>query len=160
LGTWLGHVQQRQFTWLTQHNLRLWRVCRNFVPFCFDPGFNSRACGVHKIRAAKAVRLRLELARPFLDGSAFHDPEVVSPPVGHEIKVRVIHLVRDPRAMAVSREDGRVAQWCKDDACVKPGVVCRDMERDLVAGEKFRREFPQQFMTVCLVLPSFAQKTL
>ncbi|CAG0918089.1 unnamed protein product [Notodromas monacha] len=186
LGTWLGHVQQPQYTWLIQHNARLWRVCRNFMPYCFDAQFNTEACGKHRIRVVKTVRLRLNLTTELLDGSVFRRPEVVggggggfgalkvAPAIKARISLissfpclgrncvgkghinafgwgyfaqkvpsiesqalallnfeRVIHLVRDPRAMAVSREDSRVAQWCTDSACVSPNVVCRDMEDDI-----------------------------
>lgn len=78
----------------------------------------------------KVVRLDLGPALQFM---LRQEPSITD-------NVKVIHLVRDPRAIWTSR---RRLGWCaKTTNCSSAAVLCADMERDLDAYDSFSRHSP------------------
>jgi len=122
---------------LFSHNRRLWRRCtrrrRSSTNVCMRRNVLAQICLQSPIQVAKTVRLPLRLAASLMEEPAFAD-------------MRVILLVRDPRA---SMESRRHRTWCRANAstdnadCSNPARLCADMlddyhqARGLAAGANF-----------------------
>lgn len=74
---------------LFTHNTRLWKHCRVFTQYCFEPRFLEPFCRLFPLQSMKVVRLRAALAPMLLD-----EPS---------LNVKVVLLVRDPRGTMQSR---------------------------------------------------------
>uniref|UniRef100_A0A182MNT2 Sulfotransferase domain-containing protein n=1 Tax=Anopheles culicifacies TaxID=139723 RepID=A0A182MNT2_9DIPT len=62
------------------------------------------------------------------------------------MNVRVVLLIRDPRAVIQSRKH---RDWCPGQPdCDDPGTVCSDMEQDYEAAIELSKRFPQRFRVV------------
>ncbi|XP_037505104.2 carbohydrate sulfotransferase 5-like [Rhipicephalus sanguineus] len=87
---------------------------------CFSPGYLSGLCSRAQAQVFKFTRLRVTQVQSWIQ----KNPEMAS-------SVRVVHLVRDPRAMYASR---RRLDWCKNDAhCGSAAALCGEMRSDLDA---------------------------
>jgi Sulfotransferase domain len=81
--------------------------------------------------AAKIVRLRLNLTRSLLEEFR---------------RVKIVYLVRDPRATLNSRT---AFGWCtKSRDCMEPKRLCDDIDRDLDAFWELSKVYPDRLMLV------------
>jgi len=96
----------------------------------------------HRLRAAKVVRATMDSMRPLL----------LSLPT-----LRVIHLVRDPRAVALSRirfgDSGRglyslQSRKLKSTIVAEASLYCRHVTADIRSRLALEREFPGRILTV------------
>ncbi|XP_058840683.1 uncharacterized protein LOC131696159 [Topomyia yanbarensis] len=53
--------------YLFSHNTRLWRHCRLFPQFCYEPKFLGPFCKLFPLQSMKVVRLRASLVTPLLE---------------------------------------------------------------------------------------------
>lgn len=113
-----------------KQNTYLWDSCQREPSLCFDTQFLNALCKAATTQVMKVVRLDLGPALQFF---LREDPSTSG-------SSKVIHLVRDPRAIWTSRH--RVG-WCRRSAnCSSAAVLCADMERDLDAYDAFSRHSP------------------
>ena len=129
---YLEHVARWANTFLFKnHNFRLWSSCKTVLPLnsmCFLPEFLSFACKLHPIKMIKTVRMRMINLAQLLSDS--------------ELSLRVILLVRDPRAVFNSRGSGLVSDWCTGEECASPANECRDLLNDVQTGQELNTRFP------------------
>lgn len=118
--------------YLFSHNTRLWRHCRLFPNFCYDPKFLGPFCQLFPMQSMKVVRLRASLVTPLLEDES--------------LNVRVILLIRDPRGSLQSRKH-RV--WCPGRPdCDHPPTVCNDMQADYEAAVELTKQYPNKFRAI------------
>ena len=80
----------------------------------------------------KTVRLRLNLIRALVEAS--------------DLNVRVLLLVRDPRASLESRKH---QDWCPGHPdCEDPARLCQDLKSDYHAYKALSRQFPGRYQIV------------
>nr|XP_054924905.1 carbohydrate sulfotransferase 5-like [Dermacentor andersoni] len=113
-----------------RQNSYLWNACAGVKRICLDPEFLNAVCKTAPTQVMKVVRIDMDTVRRFLlDGPT---------PIAGEFSV--VHLVRDPRAIWLSRQK---RGWCRGRAdCSSARVLCDEIERDLDVFENLRREFP------------------
>ncbi len=117
--------QERNF-----YNKRVLRFCVHQRKICEDAQFIGEMCKLFPFQTVKSVRLRLSLGRALLDNKM--------------LSVRLLLLIRDPRAIIRSR---RNSDWCSKGAdCYDPEILCKDMEDDWKHAEELRRKFPGRFL--------------
>ena len=110
----------KNHTKLLEHNVQLWSSCLQ-QSTCTDSTFLQQACGRFPTVLVTTVRLRLALTEWL-----FNDPLYE--------KLRVIYVVRDPRAIMHSRME--MAGWCNGTKdCIDPSQLCKDIIADLDAFE-------------------------
>ena len=56
--------------------------------------------------------------------------------------LRVVVLVRDPRAVFHSRWSERISAWCRSAQCADPATSCADLAEDVTAARQLMAEFP------------------
>ena len=120
---------------LTSNNVNTWKACSNGpnVDTCSVPAFLESACSKFPTVAAKIVRLRLNLTRSLLEDSQFR-------------RVKIVYLVRDPRATLNSRT---AFGWCtKSRDCMEPKRLCDDIDRDLDAFGQLSKVYSDRLMLV------------
>ncbi|OXA61882.1 Carbohydrate sulfotransferase 3 [Folsomia candida] len=116
-------------------NFRLWKYCQKTRQLCMDAGFLSEMCSLFPYQAVNLVRLRLKLSETFL--------------VDEQLDVRVLHLVRDPRAVIHSRINDESNLRCSESvACHDPAKLCSDMVDDFYAAEELREKYPDTFLVL------------
>ncbi|KAG7166012.1 Carbohydrate sulfotransferase 1-like 1, partial [Homarus americanus] len=110
-------------------NSRLWSMC-SIIPRtkCYHPDTLARLCSLFPIHVMKVVRARLELLQPLLKRS----------------NVRLVWLVRDPRAVMSSRLNS--VSWCQTRACYDPGYLCSDLTADFSNYLYLKELYPKQVM--------------
>ncbi|XP_045131714.1 carbohydrate sulfotransferase 1-like isoform X2 [Portunus trituberculatus] len=114
------------------HNKGIWDPCHRGPNFntCFNSSFLSQACQMFPIQLVKTVRLRLNLTQLFLNDE--------------RMNVKVVFLVRDPRATMSSRYSS--VSWCNDNPdCSSPEVLCSDLQGDLKVATALGQLYPQRF---------------
>ncbi|KAG0728670.1 Carbohydrate sulfotransferase 1 [Chionoecetes opilio] len=110
-------------------NVRLWSMCSAMPRTkCYAPDTLSRLCSLFPVHVMKVVRARLELLAPLLA-----DP-----------RVRLVWLVRDPRAVVNSRTSS--VAWCQTRACSDPGYLCSDLTADFSTYLVLKETHPSQVM--------------
>lgn len=117
------------------HNKGVWDACKNGpnVNSCFNATFLSQACQMFPIQLVKTVRLRLNLTQLFLNDE--------------KMNIKVIFLVRDPRAIMSSRYNS--VSWCSDKPdCSSPEILCSDLQGDLKVATALSQIYPDRFMRV------------
>lgn len=88
--------------------------------------FVTETCKAMPFQCSKVIKLGLESFRSMLEHN--------------ELNVKVVLLVRDPRAVMNSRKN---IAWCGTMIdCMHPSVLCGDMERDYYAAKDFLSKFP------------------
>lgn len=116
------------------YNPRIWQFCDAFEPFqlCRDLDFLNRFCNVFPFQILKEVRLRAVFVEPLL--------------MDKELNVKVVLLVRDPRAVTLSRSR---ESWCLvGHECKNSTNVCIDMVADFVAAQYLTKNYPDRFTVV------------
>jgi hypothetical protein len=145
--------------WLHEHNWRLWQHCdeRKTRFLCWDPEFLNEMCNIFPYQAMKTVRMRLSLAEELLHDSRLKywawklklayitrylsDLEMIS--FTFRFNLKVLHLVRDPRAIIVSR---KFRKWCpSSEDCSSPQSLCSDMVDDFKAAATLRKKYRGRF---------------
>ncbi|XP_047989985.1 carbohydrate sulfotransferase 4-like [Leguminivora glycinivorella] len=118
-----------------KHNDRLWRHVKYDRDLFFDPSFFSSFCKLFPFQSMKLVRLRLRLVQDVLDD--------------HDLNVKVVLLVRDPRAVMQSRQ-GTGVEFCKNTSpdCSQPELLCADMISDYIAAKKLQQQYPNRLMVL------------
>lgn len=114
------------------HNKGIWEACRGGpnLNACFNASFLSQACQMFPIQLVKTVRLRLNLTQLFLNDE--------------RMNVKVVFLVRDPRATMSSRYSS--VSWCNDNPdCSSPEVLCSDLQGDLKVATALGQLYPDRF---------------
>ncbi|XP_042891617.1 carbohydrate sulfotransferase 3-like [Penaeus japonicus] len=92
---------------------------------CYDPVEMNRVCSQHSMRIVKTIRTRVAWLVPLLK-----DPD---------IDLKILHLVRDPRASVISA----AKQWD-----VRPERKCANLEEDLQSGRLLNDLFPGRYMAI------------
>ncbi|XP_077513832.1 carbohydrate sulfotransferase 5-like [Amblyomma americanum] len=96
---------------------------------CTSPSHMSAVCSRSSTRVFKFSRLYVSQVTNWLK----RNPGLAN-------SVRVIHLVRDPRAVYYSR---RRLKWCTSSAeCDKAGALCEQMRSDIGAFNELARQLP------------------
>jgi len=93
---------------------------------CPDPLFLSTMCSFYPIQLTKTVRLALNFTRHLLDDSRIKD-------------LRILYLVRDPRAVIQSRKNRR--DFCMAE-CLDPQFLCQDLINDYHSYLELTKAFP------------------
>lgn len=117
------------------HNIPVWDACRKGpnTNACYNATFLSRACQMFPIQLVKTVRLRLNLTQLFLNDE--------------KMNVKVVFLVRDPRATMSSRYSS--VSWCTDKPdCSSPDVLCSDLQGDLKVATALKQLYPDRFIMI------------
>lgn len=57
----------KDHTYLFTHNTRLWKLCKSFPQFCWEPKFLTQICKLFPLQSMKVVRLRMNLAAQLLE---------------------------------------------------------------------------------------------
>nr|XP_027233787.1 carbohydrate sulfotransferase 5-like [Penaeus vannamei] len=112
---------------LLQKNPLLREACKT-NDFCKDANYTAEVCRRSSLHVAKVLRLGLQWARPLLEME--------------DVEVKLIYLVRDPRAVLSSRS--RVA-WCSTPSCKDVKTVCSLLEDDLFEASLLQEDFPKRF---------------
>ena len=110
-------------------NTRLWTMCAALPRTkCYAPDILSKLCALFPIHVAKLVRVRLSLL----------DYQLRNP------KVKIVWLVRDPRAVINSRTSN--VEWCNTPSCKDPVKMCANLYSDYLSYINFKREYPNKVM--------------
>ncbi|XP_047499068.1 carbohydrate sulfotransferase 6-like isoform X2 [Penaeus chinensis] len=96
--------------------------------YCKDVNHTAELCRRSSLHVAKVLRLGLQWARPLLEME--------------DVEVKLIYLVRDPRAVLSSR--ARVA-WCSTPTCKDVEMVCSLLEDDLLEASLLQEDYPTRF---------------
>ncbi|KAF2367153.1 Sulfotransferase domain [Trinorchestia longiramus] len=113
-------------SWLFSHSKRLWSVCSESRKLCESSEFLSRFCALFPFQVVKTVRIPMNLTEELLRNN--------------ELDVRVLLLVRDPRATIQSRKH---RSWCMETpSCMDPTALCADLVSDYHDARKLSQLFP------------------
>jgi carbohydrate 6-sulfotransferase 6 len=94
---------------------------------CTDPVFLNALCSIYPVHFMKTVRLAVNLTRPLLLDRTFDD-------------VKVLYLVRDPRATLNSRKS---RDFCAaTPSCIKAESLCSDLVDDFYSLIELQNAFP------------------
>ena len=118
----------------SRHNARLWTSCEDFKPrepLCFSADYLGEVCLRHPVRLIKTVRLRVRQTESLLESLD---------------NLKVVVLVRDPRAVFNSRWRGQVSTWCHNPHCSDPTVSCSDLEDDIRSALKLKAQYPDKVL--------------
>jgi hypothetical protein len=114
-----------------QRNKRIWDECSYNRSLCHDPEFVGHLCSIFPIHLIKTVRLRVKELSELLES----DPLLYK-------KLKIIHLVRDPRGIMASRSG---LSWGKvNSACNNVSRLCTELKEDLELIEGLLSRFPNQ----------------
>lgn len=117
------------------HNKVVWNACKDGPNrnACFNKTLLHDSCNMFPIQLVKTVRMRLNLTQLFLNDE--------------KMNVKVVHLVRDPRAIMSSRYSS--VSWCSDSTdCSSPEVMCSDMQGDLKVATALKQLYPERFTMI------------
>jgi len=127
----LSHVSNPSNSFLfKRHNFRMWDSCQHFKPkekLCFSEEYLNLVCPIFPIKLIKTVRMRVKLTEEILTNSP---------------NLRIIVLVRDPRAVFNSKRAEKISSWCIQEHCSDPAVSCQDLLDDVTAARELSRIFP------------------
>ncbi|KAK3856862.1 hypothetical protein Pcinc_036846 [Petrolisthes cinctipes] len=129
---WIGRTMQ-------EHS-EITNICNNEASLCTDPELSEAMCVASQINLVKVVGEELGTAEHLL-----HDTQ---------LNVRLVHLVRDPRALLASRLKTGKDFW---PWVLGPGIyqddtnltsVCSRYQHDLTAARSFLRLYPHRYTLV------------
>ncbi|KAK7087058.1 hypothetical protein SK128_007231 [Halocaridina rubra] len=129
----LDQEYQQQLNYMSRQkyymkwNGYLFKQCKKKMS-CADSAFINEVCKQADLHLAKVLRLSLKWVRPLLQDE--------------RLDLRVIYVVRDPRAVLLSRE--RV-DWCQTLSCSNPVMVCELLQEDLKQIQSLSKNFPDKF---------------
>ncbi|XP_077547841.1 carbohydrate sulfotransferase 1-like [Haemaphysalis longicornis] len=111
-------------------NTFLMDLCDREVNVCLNPKFMTAVCRRSLVHIVKVTRLSVaQLLAWVRQNAAIRNGSL-----------KVVHLVRDPRAMVVSR---KAMHWCRvTPKCGSPEHFCREMSEDLDAFEQLKSLLP------------------
>ena len=115
-----------------RRNMNVWAACFKgpSINICSETSYLSAACKRFPTIVSKVVRLRLNQTRSLLKDK----------------RLKIIYLVRDPRATMTSR---RARDWClSSDDCGDSSQLCDDLLSDLNTYDHLSKNFPDRFMFV------------
>ena len=129
--------KKTQDSWCYAQNTRLWSSCTQGgingtgnQAVCFQSQFAAQFCRLFPFQSMKTVRLRLNLTETLVKDKSFD--------------MRVILLVRDPRATIESRKQQHA--WCDNSTdCHDPETLCRDMVSDFMAAKSLMEKYPGKY---------------
>jgi hypothetical protein len=106
--------------------LQLRNIYQENKDIAIQANFVAPICKIYPFQSMKVIRLGLESFKSLLRNN--------------EMNVKVILLVRDPRAVMNSRSS---LKFCMDTPdCAKPEILCKDMVDDFHAAVKFTKQYP------------------
>lgn len=115
---YVNWIRKEENKFLLTWNRFLWSLCNIHRYWCYDPDFISQLCLRTKYRVIKVTRLSLESTEKLLQS------------LPKSIDLKVVYLVRDPRAVHNSRSK---LEWCTKTPCGDYNLMCDDYNSDLVA---------------------------
>ncbi|XP_063610766.1 carbohydrate sulfotransferase 6-like [Penaeus indicus] len=126
------HILRCQFDFgkieeMLRSNPLLREACKT-SGICKDANHTAEVCRKSSLHVAKVLRLGLRWARPLLEME--------------DVDVKLIYLVRDPRAVFSSR--AKVA-WCSTPTCKDVKTVCSLLEDDLLEASLLQEDYPTRF---------------
>lgn len=102
--------------WNFARNQHLWKSCESDPSDCCDTNYVDGVCSRTKTRIIKETRISLASIEKLLQRL---------PPTTN---IKIVFLVRDPRAIYQSRKHFR---WCKTSSCIDYEKLCEDLTSDL-----------------------------
>ncbi|RWS20785.1 carbohydrate sulfotransferase 1-like protein [Leptotrombidium deliense] len=60
-------------------------------------------------------------------------------------RVKVVYLIRDPRAIYTSRKS---RSWCSKSSCSDIDILCKQIEDDLVVYRELKQRFPERVFLI------------
>ena len=126
-------IHNRNMMFSHYANAKFWNICTKKLMLgktkCTSKAFIDQICPLFPIRIVKTVRMRLETARKLLQNPDLNN-------------LKVIFLVRDPRAVMMSR---KLVNFCLKSYCTDPKILCDNHETDLISAKSISNEYPDQF---------------
>ena len=133
----LDHARDHPFLFNRQSPKRLWSSCSSFKKpkenICLSQEYLNRVCPQYPIRLIKTVRMRVKETEELLKTLA---------------NLKIIVLVRDPRAVFNSRWSDAISKWCKSDQCSDPETSCKDLENDIEDTKRLMKSYKGRIMLV------------
>ena len=106
------------------------RICQS-PSLCLDGGYLAQTCKMSPIFAFKTVKMTLHQAERYINNP--------------DIDLKIIHLVRDPRAVWNSRNH---VTWCNKD-CSNIKYHCNLLQGDLLYADKeLKNSHPNRYLRV------------
>jgi len=129
LDAFMAFARQEKQEIITR-NIHLYSMCKMISrSLCFDAEYLQETCGMFPVQVMKTVRLPLERAAQLMLRS-------------HLDNLKVILLVRDPRATMASR---RRMEWCDEPVCNSAELLCEMMVADYHQAAHLRLFYPHRF---------------
>lgn len=120
--------------YLLQWNKYLWRHCSMVsADICLQPSFLRRVCQTSKNKLVKTNRFKFSFAEKLI--SQF---ESLS-------NLKIIYLVRDPRAVYNSRKN---LFWCANTSCTDMEYFCKEMEEDVQKFKQLSQNYPDLIIPI------------
>lgn len=111
---------------LFSYNTRLWNICKKFNDICYNPEFLSSYCKLFPLQIFKILRLPLRGVEQLLEDE--------------KLNVKVVYLVRDPRATMHSRYPH---DWCMPAPdCANERILCKDLVENNYSYKKLKKIYP------------------
>ena len=133
----LDHAKAHPFLFNRQSPKRLWSSCSSFKKpkenICFSREYLNKVCPQYPIRLIKTVRMRIKETEELIRSLP---------------NLKIIVLVRDPRAVFNSRWSDAISKWCKSEHCSDPETSCRDLEEDLIHTKRLMEAYSDKIMLV------------
>ena len=108
-------------------------ICKQKKPPhpCMESLYMRGACLMMPVHLIKTVRMSAQQAQ-FLFGIT-------------DINLKIIHLIRDPRAVYNSR---LARYWCTFTACIDMATHCQRLQGDIEIVQHLEKEYPRMFRTI------------
>jgi len=117
------------FTKFVEGNRHFSEACKLNQDSCLDPRAVSEVCSQTSLYVIKAVKLYLKDANRLMDKYP---------------KLKIIHLLRDPRAIYNSRQ--YLFNCASNERCGDPRYICENLRDDVNAIEDFKNQYPDRYL--------------